>query len=127
MGAVEGGGTRCVRGMVLVLRRACAGALVVVGDGGGGEEARRGKGGRLAGLRGVSEGWRGEGVAAAAAAAATAAVAVEAVVEGVGAGSCEGASRWVEGLLARCACDRMRLAALSIRKFRRAQVLSVCV
>lgn len=29
--AVGGGGTRCVRGMVLVSRRACAGALVLAG------------------------------------------------------------------------------------------------
>ena len=91
------------------------------GDCGGSEEARRGEGGRLAGLREeVSAGWRGEGAAAAAAAA-------EAVVEGVGAGFCEGASRWVEGLMAWCACDRMRLAALLIRKSRRAQGLPVCV
>jgi hypothetical protein len=109
-------------GMVLVLTRACAGALVVVAIAGGGEEARQGEGGRLAGLRGVAAGWRGDGVAAAAAAAA-----VKAVVEGAGAGSCEGASRWAEGLLARCACGGVRPAALSIRKPRRAQGLSVCV
>ena len=36
VGAVEGGGAGCVRGMVLVSRRTCAGALVVVGIAGGG-------------------------------------------------------------------------------------------
>lgn len=66
----------------------------------------------------MAAGWRGEGVA----------TAVEMVVEGARAGSCEeGAVRWIEGPLARCACDRMRLTALSIRKSRRAQELSVCV
>lgn len=115
VGAVKGGGAGCVMGMVLVSRRGCAGALVVVAIIGGGE-AWQGEGRRLAGLREVvAAGWRGEGVAAA----------VETVVEGARAGSCEeGALRWIEGLLA---CDRMRLTALSIRKSRRAQELSVCV
>ena len=36
VGAVEGGGAGCGRGMVLVPRRACAGALVVVRIAGGG-------------------------------------------------------------------------------------------